>query len=254
MVQLKGKVAVITGGSRGIGAATAKRLARAGAAVAVNYFQSETAAGEVVAAIRGIGGTAIAVQADVRDALQCEAMAAEVREKLGPVDVLVLNASISFPVTPFLKFPWPEFEAKLTGELKSAFFCCKAFVPGMVERRKGSVIAISSGLSRHPGEGFCAHSTAKSGLDAFVKSLALELGPSGVTVNVVAPGMVKTAMTAGLPDAVLERARGETALHELGEPEDVAEAIDFFCRAGSRHITGTVLRVDGGQALAAEGA
>src|SRR3972149_10200599 len=114
------------GGSRGIGAATAKRLARHGAAVAVNYFRSETAAAEVVAAIREIGGTAIAVQADVRDALQCEAMAAEVKGALGPADVVVLNASLSLPVVPFLQFPWPEFEAKLTGELKAAFFCGKA--------------------------------------------------------------------------------------------------------------------------------
>ena len=246
-MHMKGKVAVVTGASRGIGAATAKRLAQYGAAVAVNYFRSETAAGEVVAAIREVGGTAIAVQADVRDASQCEAMADEVKRNLGPVDVLVLNASISFPVPPpFLHFPWPEFEAKLTGKLKSAFFCCKAFVPGMVERRKGSVIAISSGLSRHPGEGFCAHSTAKSGLDAFVKSLALELGPGGVRVNVVAPGLTLTDATSFLSQKEKDASAQMTPLRRNGLPEDVAGAVLFLASEEARFITGAYLPVSGG--------
>ena len=246
MFQLKGKVALVTGASRGIGAATAKRLAHHGASVAVNYFRSETAAAEVVAAIREVGGTAIAVQADVRDAAQCETMADEVRRKLGPADVLVLNASISFPVVPFLKFPWPEFEAKLTGELRAAFFCCKAIVPGMVERRNGSVVAVSSGLSRVPGEGFCAHSTAKSGLDAFAKSLALELGPHGIRVNVVAPGLTLTDATSFLSQKDKDATARMTPLRRNGLPEDVAGAVAFLASEEARFITGAYLPVSGG--------
>ncbi len=243
---MTGKVAIVTGASRGIGAATAKRLAAHGAVVAVNYMNSRDAAEAVVREIVAGGGKAIAVQADVRDAAQVEAMAATVAGALGAVDILVLNASINFPIVPFLAFRWEDFEAKLTGELKSAFFCCKAFVPGMVERKRGSIVAVSSGLSRHPGYGFCAHSTAKSGLDAFMKSLALELGPSGVRVNVVAPGLTETDATSFLKPEYKEGAAKATPLQRIGVPEDVAGAVLFMASDEARFVTGGYLPVSGG--------
>jgi 3-oxoacyl-[acyl-carrier protein] reductase len=243
---MKGKVAVVTGGSRGIGAAIARRLAAGGAAVAVNFAGNREAAETVVREISGAGGKAIAVQADVREPEQVEAMAMAVAATLGPVDVLVLNASIGFPIVPFLSFRWEDFEAKLTGELKAAFACCKAFVPAMVDRGSGSVVAISSQLSRHPGEGFCAHSTAKSGLDAFMKSLALELGPSGVRVNVVAPGLTETDATSFMKPEAKAGAAMATPLRRIGNPDDVAGAVLFMASDAARFVTGSYLPVSGG--------
>jgi 3-oxoacyl-[acyl-carrier protein] reductase len=243
---MKEKVALVTGGSRGIGAATAKLLARHGAAVAVNYFRSAKAARKVVSEIVAAGGTALAVRADVRNMNQVEAMARTAAAKLGPIDTLVLNASISFPVVPFLKFPWEDFQAKLLGEMKAAFFCCKAVVPSMVERKNGCIIGISSGLSRVPGEGFCAHSTAKSGLDAFLKSLALELGPKGIRVNVVAPGLTQTDSTAFLSQKEKDASAQMTPLKRIGLPEDVAGAVLFLASGEARFISGTYLPVSGG--------
>jgi 3-oxoacyl-[acyl-carrier protein] reductase len=245
-MKLTGKVAVVTGASRGIGAATAKLLAAHGAAVAVNYANSREAAEGVVREIVAAGGKAVALHADVRDAGQVDAMAKTVESVLGPVDTLVLNASIGFPIVPFLEFRWEDFEAKLNGELKAAFFCCKAFVPGMVARNAGSVVAISSGLSRHPGLGFCAHSTAKSGLDGFAKSLALELGPSGVRVNVVAPGLTETDATSFLKPEAKAGTAGATPLRRIGQPEDVAGAVLFMASDEARFVTGCYLPVSGG--------
>lgn len=243
---MRDKVILVTGGSRGIGAAISRLLARNGAAVAVNYFRSEEAARRVVAEIKEKGGVAVAAKADVRSRTQVEAMARKVEASLGPIDTLVLNASISFPVVPFLKFPWEEFEAKLTGELKAAFFPCKAVVPAMVQRKRGCIIGISSGLSRVVGEGFCAHSTAKSGLDAFMKSLALELGPKGIRVNVVAPGLTETDATAFLSKKEKDVYAHMTPLRRNGLPEDVAGAVLFFASEEARFISGTYLPVSGG--------
>jgi 3-oxoacyl-[acyl-carrier protein] reductase len=243
-MSLEGNVALVTGASRGIGAAVAKALAAQGAAVAVNYFGSEPAAQAVVAEIRAGGGRAVAVKADARDQAQVETMAAAVKAELGPIGILVLNASISFPMAGFLDYPWEAFQAKLLGELGAAFHGCRAVVPQMLERKGGSIVAITSGLARNPGGGFCAHSAAKAGLEGFVRALAYELGPMGIRVNAVAPGLTLTDATAQIPDKQKDMAAAHTPLRRNGQAEDVAEAVAGLLQTG--FITGATLPVNGG--------
>jgi 3-oxoacyl-[acyl-carrier protein] reductase len=244
MSSFTGNVALVTGASRGIGAAVAKALAAQGAAVAVNYFGSQEAAHAVVDDILAAGGRAMAVKADARDRAQLEAMAATVKAELGPIGILVLNASISFPMTGFLGYPWEAFEAKLLGELGAAFHGCRAVVPQMLERKGGSIVAITSGLARTPGWGFCAHSAAKAGLEGLVRALAYELGPMGIRVNAVAPGLTLTDATAPLPEKHKQAAAEHTPLRRNGQAEDVAEAVVGLVHAG--FITGATLPVSGG--------
>ncbi len=243
---VKDKVILVTGASRGIGAATARLLGEHGASVAVNYFQNQTAADQVVADIQAKGGKAVALQADCRDQSAVEEMVQKAEEALGSIDVLVANASITFPTVPFMEYPWDAFEAKLTGELKASFFTTRAVASGMIQRKKGSVIFISSSLSRYPGMGFCAHSTAKSALDSFGKSLALELGPHQIRVNVVAPGLTETDATRGIPKAQRDGLASMTPLGRVGLPEDVAGAVLFYASDASRFVSGSYLPVSGG--------
>lgn len=243
---LRNRVVLITGASRGIGAATAKLMGQHGAAVGVNYYGNAAAAQEVVESITSDGGRAVAVKADVRDPQQVDAMVRQVSDTLGAIDTLVINANANFPMAPFVDYRWEDFEAKLLGELKGAFFPCKAVVPSMMEHKQGTIIAVSSGLSRHPGFGFIAHSTAKSGLDAFIKSLALELGSHGIRANVVSPGLTLTDATAQLPQEHKNASAQMVPLKRNGLPEDVAGAILLLASNEARFITGAYLPVSGG--------
>jgi 3-oxoacyl-[acyl-carrier protein] reductase len=246
---LKDKVAVVTGSSRGIGASIARLLAANGAKVAVNYAANREAGQKVVAEIVAHGGRAMLARADVTVRAEVDAMVKAVEAELGPIDVLVNNANMSFPVAPFVEYRWEDFERKLTNEMKASFFTCQAVVPGMTKRRGGSIVNVSSGLSRSPGPGFVAHSSAKSALDAFSRSLALELGPQGIRVNVVAPGLTLTDATAGQPKAMQEAIAAHTPLRRLGVPDDISGAVLFFASDASRHVTGTYLPVCGGSQM-----
>jgi len=243
---MKDKVAIVTGSSRGIGAAIAKALASAGAKVAVNYVASREQGQKTVDEIAAAGGRAILVRANATVREEVVEMVRGVEAELGPVDILVNNASIEFPVVPFSEYPWHAYEQKVTGEAKASFFTCQAVIPGMIERRGGCIVNVSSTLSRSPGPGFVAHSSAKSGLDSFSKSLALEMGPHGIRVNVVAPGLTLTDATRGQPKQFHEAITAHTPLRRLAEPEDVAAAVAFLCSAGARHVTGVYLPVCGG--------
>ena len=245
-MMLDNRVVLVTGASRGIGAAVAQTLAAHGARVGVNYVANADAAKSVVAQIESGGGKAIAVQGDVRDRAQVQAMVGATQDALGPIDTLVINAGFRFKIGPFLDFTWDEFDDKVCGEMKGAFFPCQAVLPGMVERKRGCIIAISSGLSRHPGDGFVAHTTAKSALDGFIKSIAHEFGPRGIRANVVAPGLTLTDATSWLPEEAKQASAARTPLRRVGMPDDIAGAVLMMASDAAQFITGAYLPVSGG--------
>ena len=246
---LQNRVALVTGASRGIGAATAKLLAHHGAAVGVNYYNSESAAQQIVDEIKSDGGKAVAVKGDVREMSQVESMVQQVTSAFGSIDTLALNPSATFAIAPFLEHKWEDFEGKLLSELKSAFYPCKVVAPSMIEQKRGCIIAVSSVSSRYASTGFVAHSTAKSGLDGFVKSLALELGEYGIRVNAVAPGLTVTDATSFIPQEYKENVAQMTPLRRNGQAEDVAGAILLLASEEARFITGSYLMVNGGSQM-----
>nr|MBN2276877.1 SDR family oxidoreductase [candidate division Zixibacteria bacterium] len=245
-MNLGGKIALVTGSSRGIGAATAKMLAKHGAAVAVNYVNSKEAAENVVADIVKHGGKAIAFQADVRKKDEVDQMLAEITRELGPIDILVLNAGAKVPFKPFIELTYDEFKNKVLGELDGFFHPLKGVIPSMIQRKKGIIVGISSGLSRHPGYGFSAHTTAKSGIDGLMKSLALELGPKGIRVNTIAPGLTMTDATSWLPPEQIKRSAETTPLRRVGHPEDIAGAVLMIVSDEAGFISGAYIPVSGG--------
>ena len=217
-----------------------------GAAVGVNYANNRDAGQAVVDEIEKAGGRAVLVQADVTGPEQVQAMVDTVRGAFGEIDIAVLNAGLNFPVTPFVQSRWEDFEPKLVGEVKSAFHCCKAVVPSMIERGGGNIVVVSSTLSRHADTGFLPHCTTKSGLDAFVRSLATELGSEGIRINTIAPGLTNTDATAFIPEDAKAMMGQALPMRRIGEPEDVAGAVLMMVCDHARYITGAYMPVAGG--------
>lgn len=243
---MNGKVAIITGSSRGIGAETAKLLAQRGVKVVVNYARSATAAEEVVEFIQQRGGEAIAIQADARDMEQMRHLVEETVKTYGTVDILVHNAGMSFAKKTFEDMTWEEFIQKTNDELQAAFVSTKMVLPYMKKQNYGKLVYVSSGLSNHPAPYFIAHGTSKGGLNSFVRYIAQEVGKHGITANVVSPGLVETDATADLPKEFKQQQESFLPLGRLGRPEDIAKAIAFYASDDSAYLTGSYMPVSGG--------
>src|ERR1700757_1404402 len=220
------RVAMITGASRGIGAATAVLLARRGFRVVVNHRASAPQAEEVVAAITAAGGEAVAIQADVTAPDDVTAMVGEIDRRWGGGEVLVQNALIPYAITSFAELTWEQLGGKLDRELRAAFFITKAIVPAMISRSYGRLIYLSTVLSRRPRDGMITLGTAKAALDQFVRFIALELAPHGITANLVAPATVEETRVTEQLTTEQTRALGATnPMGRLVRPDEVAKTV-----------------------------
>lgn len=244
------RVAVITGASRGIGAAAAQLLAQRKFRVAVNYRSSAEEANEVVEAITAAGGEAWAIRADVTDPDDVTSLFSETERRWGRVDVLVHNALIPYDVTTFTELNWEQLGGKLDRELHAAFLVTKAVVPGMISRRFGRLIYLTTILSRRPRESMITVGTAKAAMDQFVRYVALELAPHGITANLVSPATVADATAQKLMTPEKMRSLGASnPMGRLVTPEEVAHTIAFAASEDSGFITGHCLEVNGGLAM-----
>jgi 3-oxoacyl-[acyl-carrier protein] reductase len=245
MKRLDGRAALVTGASRGIGAAVAQRLASEGAVVAVNYAGNAQAAADVVAAIVGAGGTAEAFQADVSDAQACQALVETVHERFGRLDILVNNAGITRDGL-LVRMSDDDWDAVISTDLSSAFYLSRAAGKIMMKARAGSIVNMSSVVGMVGNAGQANYAAAKAGLIGMTKSIARELASRGVRANAVAPGFISTDMTDALPDAAKAALSGTIALGRLGTPDDVAACVAFLACDDASYITGQVIAVDGG--------
>ena len=242
---LDGQVALVTGASRGIGRATARSLAGAGAGVAINYHGSGDKAAELARVLGKNGARAIPVQADVADPDQVGAMIGQVEAELGPVSILINNAGVTRDGL-LARMSAEDFDAVIAASLRGAFLCSKAVSRQMMKARAGVIINVSSVIGRRGNAGQANYASAKAGLIGLTKSMARELGPRGVRVNAVAPGYVETDMTAALPEEMKEQIRKNTPLGRLAAPDEVAGVITFLASPAAGYITGAVIPVDGG--------
>ncbi len=236
------RVALVTGGSRGIGAAIARRLAADGFAIAVNYNGSEEAAQNIVAAILDRGGTAVALRADITDLAANDALFDAVLGRLGRLDALVCSAGLNV-LGRFAEIDEASYD-RLFAITKGTYFAMRNAIGRMAEG--GRIVTLSSGLTRNWAAGAAAYAGSKAAIEQFTRSLSKEAGPRGITVNAVLPGVVLTDMTSEYPQARLEAARQQTSFNRLGTPGDIADVVAFLVSEQARWITGQLVVANGG--------
>jgi 3-oxoacyl-[acyl-carrier protein] reductase len=245
------RVAMVTGASRGIGAAIAKALARAGASVVINHRNSAAQAGRVADEIQAAGGKAAVLQTDVTDSEAVNDAFKKVFELFGkPVDVLVNNASGSINPRPFEETTWEDIQAHLAVQLHGAYSCCKAALPGMLKQKSGRIINIGSIFTwAVPPPNLTSYVLAKAALKALTRSMAAELGPRGIRVNMVSPGMTETELIADMPERLRKVQAMQTPLRRLCTPEDVARTVVFLSSEAGEFFAGADVPVCGGVAM-----
>ncbi len=246
---LSGKIALVTGASRGIGAAAAIRLAQGGAAVVINYHQNQSAAEQVLEQVRAKGGRGITFQADVTRGEDIDRMVQAAERELGAIDILVNNAYFPFQVGPLYELAWSDFHRAIEHEVSAFFHSAKACLPNMKEKKSGRIIAVSSRLAQQPLPKMGGYAAAKSALESMAQTMAIELGPLGITVNVVTPAFTLTDASMIMPEAYKERVKETRPLKKHLYPEDVAGAIAFLAGDEAAMLTGSHILVTGGSHL-----
>jgi len=243
MGKLKGKVAVVTGGSRGIGAAIARELGKQGATVIINYNHSKELADNVVSEIKSLGSDSASIQADIAETQPTRYLIEETLARFGRIDVLVNNAGITRDRS-FRKMNEEEWSKVIDTNLNSVFNTCTVAVPKMLEQKYGRIINISSIVGQTGAFGQTNYAAAKAGLIGFTKALALETAKSGITVNAICPGYIGTEMVKAMPENVLQGIVSKIPMERLGTPEEIAEAVSYIIEAG--YMTGQCLNLNGG--------
>ncbi|TEU12256.1 MAG: SDR family oxidoreductase [Anaerolineales bacterium] len=248
MIDLNGRVALVTGGSRGLGAEIVRQLAGQGADAAFTYLQDKTAAEALVGEVQTLERRCLAVQADASDFQKAQQVITEVREKLGGIHILVCSAGIARGVA-LWKMTEADWDDVINVSLKGAFNYIRAVAPLYMEQAYGKVVCIGSINGLRGRLGSTSYNAAKAGLVGLVKTAAAELGRFNVNVNLIAPGFIETPSQMHTPELIRDLVLKECAIKRLGMPEDIAPVVVFLCSDAARHVTGQVIKVDAGQYL-----
>jgi 3-oxoacyl-[acyl-carrier protein] reductase len=249
-MRLKDQIALVTGGSRGIGQAVVKAFAAEGAKVALVYRGSQAAAEAIVKEIKDKGGTALALQADVAEFTAAQACVERTEKELGPLDVLVNNAGIIHDDL-FVRLEPADWDKVIRTNLGGTYNFCRAVAYPMMKRRKGRIINVSSVVAEHANPGQTNYAASKGAINSFTRALAVELASRGVTVNAIAPGFIETDMSAAVRNKAGDKIKNYIPMRRIGTPEDIARVAVFLASADSAYVTGQVLTVDGGLSLGA---